>query len=86
MARYDVVQILDLADIIGEDALKEILSDFSCPLNYEIEDFLKRNAIDFARKKMSIYSSIADINFIGRIPRFHCGGQSKKSYLNCRLD
>ncbi len=41
MAEYDVVQILDMINSIGEDALEEILSDFSCPMNHEIEDFLQ---------------------------------------------
>jgi len=60
MARYDVIQILDLADSIGEDALKEILSDFSCPPNSEIENFLKKNSIDFSKKKMSITHLVFD--------------------------
>ena len=60
MAKYEVVQILDLENIIGEDALNEILSDFSCPMNDEIENFLKCNAVDFARKKMSVTHLVFD--------------------------
>ena len=30
---------------IGEEALKEILSDFSCSLNHDVERFLKEQAI-----------------------------------------
>ena len=51
---YEVIQILDLVEVIGENAAQDILSGFSCPLNQEIEHFLKNRAIDFARRKMSI--------------------------------
>lgn len=54
MNEFKAMQILDLLDSVGEDALNGILSDFSCPRNSEIEDFLKKNSVDFARKKMSI--------------------------------
>lgn len=60
MAEYEVVQILDMINSVGEDALQEILSDFSCPINHEIEDFLKHNAIEFAKKKMSITHLVFD--------------------------
>lgn len=39
---------------IGEENLNAILSDFSCPINKEIENFVWHNAIEFAKKKMSI--------------------------------
>ncbi len=54
MSSYAVFNILDLAEKIGEEALGRLLSDFSCPQNNEIESFLKRNALDFARKKISV--------------------------------
>ena len=38
----------------GEENLNAILSDFSCPINKEIENFVWNNAIEFAKKKMSI--------------------------------
>lgn len=51
MSQYNAVNILDMADAIGEDALKNILSDFSCQKNFEIENYVKKNALDFARQK-----------------------------------
>ncbi len=54
MSSYAVFNILDLAEKIGEEALCQLLSDFSCPQNDEIESFLKHNALDFARKKTSV--------------------------------
>ena len=54
MMNYDVINILDMIDSVGEDAVSAALSKFSCSRNLEIENFVKRNAIDFAKKKMSI--------------------------------
>lgn len=39
---------------IGENELLEILSDFICPKNIDVENFLKKNAIDFTKKNQSI--------------------------------
>ena len=44
MNHYEAVNILDMLNAIGEDAVKNILSDFSCPKNFEIESFVKQNA------------------------------------------
>lgn len=60
MSAFDVVNVLDLADAIGEDEVKEILSDFSCPKNLEIEVFIKKNALDFSKKKMSVTYLVFD--------------------------
>lgn len=38
----------------GEENLKKLLSEFSCPLNKEVESFLKYNAIEFTKKYQSI--------------------------------
>lgn len=51
---YDVVNILDMIDAIGEDAVSAALSEFSCSKNIEIENFVRKNAIEFAKKKVSI--------------------------------
>lgn len=44
MSQYNAVNILDMVDAIGEDAVKNILSDFSCHKNFEIENYVKKNA------------------------------------------
>ena len=56
MNHYEAVNILDMLNAIGEDAVKNILSDFSCPKNFEIESFVKQNALEFAKRKMSVGS------------------------------
>lgn len=55
-----VDNILDMIQVGGEMELSEDLSAFSCPKNPEIESFLKKNAIDFAKKKMSITYVVSD--------------------------
>ena len=54
MNGYKTINILDMIDAVGEDEVNNILSDFSCPKNDEIENFVKKNAVDFAKRKMSV--------------------------------
>lgn len=35
---------------IGEADLKQLISDFSCPLNPDVEKFLTKNAIEFKKR------------------------------------
>jgi len=48
------VNILDMLKAIGEEELQRLLSDFSSPLNEEVEDFVRSKSIEFTRKKLSI--------------------------------
>lgn len=50
MTGYRVVNLAALVEEIGEDAAKSMLSDFSCPLNPDVEDFIRRKALDFAKQ------------------------------------
>lgn len=60
MSEYRTINLLDLVDAIGDEATKQILSDFSCPRNREIETFIQRNALDFSKRKMSITYLVFD--------------------------
>ena len=51
-----------MIEAIGEDALIGILSDFSCPKNQEIETFVRKNSIEFAKRKISITYFVIDNN------------------------
>lgn len=62
MSPYKAINILDLIDSIGEEELRNILSEFSCPKNPEIENFVKNSAVDFAKKKISITHLLMDEN------------------------
>ncbi len=68
MNECKVFNILDMAEAIGETNLKELLSDFFCPRNEEIQQFVRANAYDFARKKLSVtYLVINEDNYIAAI-------------------
>ena len=59
LSRYSISNILDEIEG-GEKELIEELSTFSCPHNPEIETFIKRNAIEFAKRKLSITYLVID--------------------------
>ena len=48
-----IVLLNDLVLEIGEEATNVIISDFSCPLNQDVEIFLKEKAMDFGKKRYS---------------------------------
>lgn len=60
MRRYKTFQMMDLIGEIGEPAVKEMLSDFSSPINPEIEFFLKNRAIEFSKKRTSVTHLVFD--------------------------
>jgi len=48
--------IINLADMLvemGEDAAKSILLDFSCPVNRDVEYFIKQKAIEFSKQGLA---------------------------------
>lgn len=51
---YTRISILDMVEEIGEDRCKNILSFFSCPLNRDVEDFIRNRALAFAQQKVAI--------------------------------
>ena len=53
MIGYKIVNLIELLEIQGEDFAKELLATFSCPLNRDVERFLHKNAILFARQGIS---------------------------------
>lgn len=65
MRQFEMVNILDMIGAIGEAKLKQCLSDFSCPINSEIEQFVTNNAIEFAKRKLSVTYFV--VNEFGKI-------------------
>ena len=51
---FRIVNLLDLLQKASLDDVHDFLCTFSCPLNAEIEDFIKNKSIDFSRQKISI--------------------------------
>ena len=45
---------------IGEESLYDLLSDFSCPNNPDVEYFLSHNAIEFTKKDQSVTYLVFD--------------------------
>lgn len=55
MSGYIGVNLKDMLneDYLGESATKSVLSSFSCPLNPDVEHFLKHTAIEFSKQSIS---------------------------------
>lgn len=47
------VNLADIVEQLGEDSAKEILSEFSCPINLDVQNFLCEKAIEFSRQGLS---------------------------------
>ena len=55
MSGYIGINLRDILndDSLGESAAKSVLSSFSCPLNPDVEYFLRHTAIEFAKQSIS---------------------------------
>lgn len=55
---YKVINIRDYLidgdEKIGEESLRKKLSDFTCPINLNVEEFLKDKAIEFTKRNQSV--------------------------------
>lgn len=49
MTGFKIVNLKTLIEISGEEKAKAILSDFSCPMNKDVEQYLRTKAIEFAK-------------------------------------
>lgn len=54
MAGYMLVNLREMINNIGEDKTKVILSNFICPLNKDVNDFLKYKSIEFSKQGIAI--------------------------------
>lgn len=57
-----IQNVLDVIQEVGEEQVRTILSSFSCHANKDIQNFLHLNAIDFAKKRISITYIVFDEN------------------------
>lgn len=51
---FSVLRLNELSTESELVAVKKLISSFSCPLNDEVERFLKNNALDFEAKNQSV--------------------------------
>lgn len=84
MNQYTVMNILDLIDSIGENEIRKGFSDFLYPQNVEIENFIRNNAIDFGKRKLSITYLLdnADGAIIGYFTLTHKGIEIKNDSIS----
>lgn len=50
---FNLVNLENMVDTIGEDEVKSVLSEFSCPKNPEVEGYLRHKAIEFSRQGLA---------------------------------
>ena len=50
---YKVINLKDIYNNLGENRTKEILKEFKCDLNKDVEYFLKEKAIEFSKQDIS---------------------------------
>jgi hypothetical protein len=50
---YTIVPLKEVIEELGEEAAEGILSDFTCPQNQDVEDFLRKTAISFNKQAFS---------------------------------
>ena len=55
---FRIVNLLDLLHTASVEDVHDFLCTFSCPLNAEIEDFIKNKSIAFSRQKISVTFNI----------------------------
>lgn len=53
MTGFAGINLKDIISEIGEEDAKKLLSDFSCPLNADVEHFLKHTAIEFSKQSIA---------------------------------
>lgn len=50
---YKIINLKDIYNNLGEERTKEILSDYKCKSNQDVEYFLKEKAIEFSKQDIS---------------------------------
>lgn len=53
MLGYLTLNLRDISEKIGIEKLESIVSDFSCPYNKDVEEFLQLKAIEFSKQQIS---------------------------------
>ena len=50
---YKIINLRDIYNTLGENKTKDILKNFVCELNHDVEYFLKEKAIEFSKQDIS---------------------------------
>ena len=88
----NVISIENMIESYGEEATIELLSSFSCvrdgvQKNEEVETFVKKNVIDFFRRKLAVTYLVFDDNsdFVGVYTLAHKAIDIPADRLNAKL-
>jgi len=54
MSGYIKVNLLDLSEMGELEKVSKIISDFSCPYNLDVEEFLKEKALMFSKQRIAV--------------------------------
>ena len=50
---YQIINLKDIYNELGENDTKELLKKFSCPLNKDVESFLRDKSIEFSKQDIA---------------------------------
>lgn len=50
---YKIINLRDIYNTLGENKTKDILKNYTCELNRDVEYFLKEKAIEFSKQDIS---------------------------------
>lgn len=53
MTGYSILSLKDIIDEMGESYAKQMLSSFSCPLNKDVEYYIRHTSIEFAKQNLA---------------------------------
>jgi len=53
MSGYNLIMLKNMIKELGEEDTKKELSSFSCPINHDVENFLRDKAIEFEKQSYS---------------------------------
>ena len=53
MQKYQAMNLLDILEKNSEEVLQKNLENFSCPKNSDVEKFIRKNSISFAKQYLS---------------------------------
>ena len=53
MSKHNIVSLDDMLEQLGEDKTRSILSSFLCPLNPDVEFFIRKKAIEFSKQSLA---------------------------------
>ena len=64
MKGYKVIKLKELLEELGTDKTQEFIRSYKCPLNGDVEKFLKERAIEFAKQSLAgiylVFTSFQD--------------------------